>query len=253
MLLVSAAWFAAKINTPDFFVSTPSPRCPRRLHDMTQLTPASPDTAPVPYREAIQRAFEFTVNEKFQPDAPQNFLRIAPEVPKAIADDVARGLYDQLGKYRGQNRDVAFTLGGDCGNVHYLIANYIQSEHKGLAANFTMGSVSIDGKGGFDFTAQKFQKWRKEGAGNLYDCHSWITFGDGSILDATIATYVNTRRQGVNRLGGILVGEPGHFHCVPIVGEPHLDIPSSTQFAYQPLVLGVAAFLEVAPRLPTQS
>ncbi len=163
-----------------------------------------------------------------------------------IARKVAHGLYDQIKQYRSRNQNVHMSLGGDCGNVHYLIARFIRANYKDVDANLTMGNVTIDENGGFEFSEKKFLDWVSSGHGSVFDCHSWVTVGKDHIIDATIATYVNTRRLGVMKFGGVLYGMPGLLECVPIAQEPHQALPNGTTIAFEPVVLGESAFLSVA-------
>ena len=91
-------------------------------------------------------------------------------------------------------------------------------------ANFTMGNVTIDENGGFAFSQKKFIDWVCSGHGSVFDCHSWVTVGKDHIIDATIATYINTRRQGVMKFGGVLCGMPRSLKCIAIAQEPHQAI-----------------------------
>ena len=208
-----------------------------------------PQAPPAPYENHLQCAIAFTQSEGLRLDAP---MWGNPTDNAQLSDIVAfisTGLDTQFALYRDRKFNVPMKLGGDCGNVHFLIASYIQKNNPGLEANLVLGNVSVDGAGGFEFSQEKFKSWRRSGGhGAMYDCHSWITFGDGMILDATIATWVNTRRCSTKALGGILYGMPGALSCIPITGEPHKTIPATTSVEYTPIALGIEAFLSVAPK-----
>ncbi|MEO8387395.1 hypothetical protein [Polaromonas sp.] len=211
-----------------------------------------PQAPPVPNEDHLQCAIAFTESEGLRLDAPMLGNPTDNLQLLDIVDFISAGLDEQFALYRAQKFNVPMKLGGDCGNVHFLIAKSIQKIYPGLGANFVLGNVSVDGEGGFEFSQEKFKSWRRNGGhGDIYDCHSWITFGDGMILDATIATWVNTRRYSTKALGGILYGIPGALSCIPITGEPHEPhkaIPATTSIKYTPIALGIEAFLSVAPK-----
>lgn len=201
------------------------------------------------YEDHLQCAIAFTQSEGLRLDAPIYGNPTNNAQLLGIVDFISTGLDEQLAHYRAQKNNVPMALGGDCGNVHFLIARYIQKKYAGLEANFVLGNVSVDGAGGFEFSQEKFKSWRRKGGhGDMYDCHSWITFGDGVILDATIATWVNTRQYSTKALGGILYGMPGALSCIPIAGEQHEGIPATTNIKYTPIALGIEAFLSVAQK-----
>lgn len=208
-----------------------------------------PQAPPVSYEDHLQCAIAFTQSEGLRLDAPMRGNPTDNSQLLDIVDFISTGLDEQFAHYRAQKFNVPMTLGGDCGNVHFLIASFIRKKYPGLEANFVLGNVSVNGAGGFEFSQEKFKSWRRNGGhGDMYDCHSWITFGDGVILDATIATWVNTRRYSTKALGGILYGMPGALSCIPITGEPHETIPATTSIKYTPIALGIEAFRSVAPK-----
>jgi hypothetical protein len=200
------------------------------------------------YEAALARAIAFTGAEGLRLDSPPSSAPITQSNLRLIAAEVAGGLKDQISLYRLQEQKVAMSLGGDCGNVHHLIAKFLGTHHSSVAFNLTMGNVTINGAGGFAFSQDKFREWRRVGSGEIYDCHSWIALNDRYILDATLATYINTRRLGSRALGGVLYGTPSSLHCIPINGEPHEALPQDTTLDYEPVILGIEAFEKVAPR-----
>lgn len=215
------------------------------LHKILSFFRAKPEAnhpRPLSFSASVNQAYEFTLAEGFQPDAFLTNKSVDTQQVAIIASEVARGLYDQIKQYRFRKQNEHMSLGGDCGNVHYLISQFIRENYKDVDANFTMGNVTIDQRWGFEFSEEKFRRWVSTGHGSVFDCHSWVTLGKDHIIDATIATYVNTRRQKVMKFGGVLYGTPGSLKCIPIVQEPHRDIPIGTTIIFEPVVFGIPAF-----------
>lgn len=205
----------------------------------------APEVSMPTYSDCLQSAIAFTASEGLKLDNQPSGVSTDPMVLGTIASKVSQGLYEQIAAFRSQGLSVPMAFGGQCGNVHYIIAKFILSEYPGVEAHFALGNVAIDGARGFDFSQEKFKKWREAGHGKVYDCHSWIAFGDGTILDATIATWINTRRHRVKKLGGILYRMPGTLRCAGIENEPHQAVPAGTRIEYQPVALGLQAFSQV--------
>ena len=161
-------------------------------------------------------------------------------VERAVKE-IASGLYEQIALYREQGRNPFMALGGDCGNVHLLISQFLLNNYPLLSPNLVMGAVSFNQKESFNFSRENFIDWRQNGYGDLFDCHAWVSVGQSWIIDATIGTWVHTRQGSGGAFGGIFYGPPSSFKSVPIKNEGHEE-QSLTGISYRPVVLGCKAF-----------
>lgn len=200
----------------------------------------SKSTSPVPYSDAFSDAMEFSRSQGLKLDSNPSEVTCEILAAKA-AQEIANGLYDQIDNYRKIGCNPYMAIGGDCGNVHLLIANFLLKEYPKLSPNLVMGSVALNQKESFNFSEEKFIDWRQRGYGDVFDCHAWVSLGQNWIIDATICTWMHTRRGPGGAFGGILYGSPSSLKCVPITNEKHVE-QSLTGIRYRPVVLGVDAF-----------
>lgn len=192
------------------------------------------------YSDAFGEAMEFNRSLGLKLDSNPSEATCEPLVAKAV-DEIAHGLYEQINHHRKVGHNPYMAIGGNCGNVHFLIAKFLLKEYPRLSPNLVMGSVALNQQEPFNFSQEKFIDWKQRGYGELFDCHAWVSLGLNWIIDATIGTWAHTRQGPGDAFGGILYGPPSSLKTVQISDEKHVE-QSLTGIRYKPIVLGVEAF-----------
>ena len=198
------------------------------------------------YKYKFIHAINFTRNKKFKPDCSAICGKLPANVER-IPEEIASMIPEILQTYANLGYTPLISFGGDCGNVHVSILKYIQKNYPNIPANLTIGEVNIGRAAYFKFTESKFIHWLKEKP-EILDCHTWITIGRDTILDATLPTYINTRLDNTQKIGGVLFGLHGKFE---IANVPHMVNLSPCirggGIRYEPTAVGYAAFQAIAP------
>lgn len=132
--------------------------------------------------------------------------------------DLTTLISDFTEKYKAYGFDPITRFGGDCGNVHFSVINFIKDNYPSIQANITIGDISIGNQTHFPFNQKKCLAWLKKGSPEIFDCHAWITINNDYILDCTIGTYINTRidpecekNKENNLYGGLIHGQENHL------------------------------------------
>lgn len=194
----------------------------------------------MPYSDAFSEAVKFNRSQRLKFDS--NPSEVTCELQVAIAaQEIANGLYDQINRHRIHDRNPFMAIGGDCGNVHDLIARFLLENYPELSPNLVMGSVTLNQQEPFNFSQEKFIDWSQKGYGEIFDCHAWVSLGQNWIIDATIGTWVHTRQGPGEAFGGVFYGSPSSLKSVPIANEKHVE-QSLVGIRYRPIVLGLEAF-----------
>jgi len=197
------------------------------------------------YRTHFDRAVRYTKGQGFQLDSEirdDDYLGQA----QIIAEEIAKHIPDRLFQYQAIGLKALAAFGGDCGNTHYSILQFIQQYYPKVPANLTIGGIDLGASSSFDFSEQEFERWRTSRP-EIFDCHAWITIGNRIILDATIMTYVNTRLRQTCAVGGVLVGEHKHFELHLIPDTDNVSPALVRWPVYRPVAIGVRAFKDIAP------
>lgn len=200
------------------------------------------------FSESFKNAVCFTLDRNLNLDTERHSLNKSYQLEdiSRLTLEIGAGLQEQFSYYERQDYDPIVRFGGDCGNVHLLVLNFIQKNFPDLPANLTIGEVRFDTETRFSFSEEKFLGWR-ENRPRLLDCHVWITVGNSAIVDATIGTYINNRILKSTKLGGIFYGRPGQLTWNPIVRADN-QMPGTSSLEYLPVVLGREAFLSIVPK-----
>ncbi len=201
---------------------------------------ASKGISPLCYSDVLSEAVDFSRSQGLKLDSSPSEATCEPLVAKA-AHEIAAGLYEQINLHRERGHDPYMAIGGDCGNVHLLIAGFLLENYPMLTPNLVMGSVILRQQEAFNFSQKKFIEWRQSGYGDIFDCHAWVSIGQNWIIDATVGTWVHTRPGPGGAFGGVLYGSPSFLKRVPIPNEKDAE-QSLTDIMYRPVVLGVEAF-----------
>lgn len=198
------------------------------------------------YRDEFQEATKFTEHEQFSLDSEIGGQFAFEEVTEAVSE-AANGLSEQFGAYRGMGQDIYMSLGGDCGNIHFLLLQFLKKYYPQLPANLTIGGISIGDAMSFQFSRNSFKQWVTEGPPPIFDCHAWVTIGHDVIVDATIGTYINTRLKNVKAFGGIVYGKVGSLQYMPLVGGKDSKPTQTSELKHQSVVVGCQAFRKCVP------
>jgi hypothetical protein len=201
---------------------------------------ASKGISPLCYSDVFSKAVDFTLSQRLKLDSSLSEATSERLVAEAT-HEIAGGLQEQINLHRELGRDPYKAIGGDCGNVHLLIARFLLEEYPRLTPNLVMGSVVLNQQEAFNFSQEKFIEWRQNGYGDIFNCHAWVSLGQNWIIDATVGTWVHTRLGPGGAFGGVLYGPPSSLKRVPIANEKDAE-QSLTGIMYSPVVLGVEAF-----------
>ena len=208
-----------------------------------------------PYEDLFKKAVTFTAEQKFTLDS--HTVSDCEESVSRLITEVSNILVNEIPKYHDYGFDPIVRFGGDCGNIHYAILNFIKSHYPSVSANMTIGEVSVSNQSGFEFDQAKCIEWLENGSPQVLDCHAWITINNDYILDCTIGTYINTRidsdyekNKTKNLFGGLIFGNVDNLQRIAFYGlrdkapQDYLDVK------YNPVILGIEAFSALAPRQP---
>lgn len=188
-----------------------------------------PVTRSSAYKDLLYAAAQFTTSEGFLTDSvPIEYSENA--VIEAVTTEVAQGLFDQIDYYRSNEYFAHKRLGGDCGNIHLMVLEFMRKAYPHVPANLTLGEVTLSGCTRFPFNRERFLEWQQKRP-KIFDCHAWVTIGTSHIIDATLGTYIATRINDSNCFGGVLYGSLEKLSVIPIANEPHRHpggIPNSS-------------------------
>lgn len=198
------------------------------------------------YSQALDRAIEFTSEQNFGLDRNRDAMR-NPYNPKCLHElvqEVANMFEGHFQTYRSAGVDPVVQFGGECGNIHCDVLDFIHRHYPELPANLTIGEVRFSRDAMFTFSEEKYLQWL-HCRPKLLDCHVWITIGHSAIIDATIGTYINDRRLKSKFLGGVFCGNPEELSWYPILpGENRR--PDASTLDYLPIIIGQKALLAAA-------
>lgn len=207
------------------------------------------------YEVLFEKAKNFTAQNEFNLDSKTP--RICEDGVSQLISEISSILVDEMPKYRRHGFDPIVRFGGDCGNIHFAILNFIKNFYPSICANITVGEVSISNQSSFKFDQDKCIEWLKNGSPQILDCHTWITINNDYILDCTIGTYINTRvdpdhekntKDGL--FGGLIFGKVDELQHVAFHGLREKKPQDYLRLKYSPVILGLEAFNALAPRQP---
>lgn len=215
-----------------------------------------PETAKIDqYEDLFQKAQDFTVKNQFNLDS-QTQSTCEGSVSQLISE-ISDILVNEIPKYQQQGFDPIVSFGGDCGNIHFAIINFIKQHYPNICANITVGGVLISNQPDFKFDQSKCIEWLQNGSPQVLDCHTWITINNNYILDCTIGTYINTRvddnhaqNRKNNVYGGLIFGSEDELEHVAFKGLGAKTPQDYLNMKYSPVILGIEAFTALAPRQP---
>ncbi|WP_126969126.1 hypothetical protein [Xanthomonas sp. BRIP62411] len=181
---------------------------------------------------------------KLELDSP--ISTIFAQKARQVADEVALAVPSHLKLYNGTNEEKLHQFGGNCGNVHLLVLNFLKKNYPTVPVNITIGSFTPARSNELDFSQKRFKAWLKEKP-DVLDCHVWLTIGTGFVLDLTLATYINTRRSKCQQWGGTLAGD---HDSIEVVGHPEMQTACPKfggRLCYHPVALGQDALRKIGP------
>jgi hypothetical protein len=207
----------------------------------------------VTYDQLFKKSKDFTLHNKLALDATvenpnQNNLQ-------KLIDELTKIISDLTEKYKDHGYDPISRFGGDCGNVNFLVINFIKQHYPSIQANITIGDISIENQTYFPFNQKKCLDWLKNGSPQIFDCHAWITINNDYILDCTIGTYINTRidperkkNKENNLYGGLIHGQENHLKNIKFSNLKNKTPQNFNEIKYSPIIVGLQAFKKICPR-----
>lgn len=207
------------------------------------------------YVNLFEKAKSFTAEQNFTLDS--NSIRDCEESISQLITEISHILVNEIPKYLEHGFNPIVRFGGDCGNIHYAILNFIKNYYPTISANITIGEVSVSNQSGFEFDRAKCIAWLKNGSPHVLDCHTWITINNDYILDCTIGTYINTRidpdsdtNKSENLFGGLIFGNVDNLQHIAFHGLSDKTPQDYLKLKYSPVILGLEALSALAPRQP---
>jgi hypothetical protein len=199
------------------------------------------------YSQSLSRAIQFTAEQNFELDSDRNAIG-APYDMKLIhnlVQEIADMFEGHFETYKSAAVDPIVQFGGECGNIHCDVLDFMHRYYPDLLANLTIGEVRFSRDAMFAFSEEKYLQWLQARPKQL-DCHVWITVGHSAIIDATIGTYINDRRLKSKILGGVFCGNPKQLSWYPVLlGENRC--PDVSTLDYLPVILGRKALFAAGP------
>ncbi|WP_024668162.1 hypothetical protein [Pseudomonas syringae] len=216
-------------------------------------------TSMVTYDQLFEKSKKFTSHNKLALDTTvesqsQSQSQSQSHLQKLI-DELTTLICDFTEKYNTHGFDPITRFGGDCGNVHFSVINFIKDNYPSIQANITIGDISIENQTHFPFNQKKCLAWLKKGSPKIFDCHAWITINNDYILDCTIGTYINTRidperekNKENNLYGGLIHGQENHFKNIKFSNLDNKTPQNFNKIKYSPIIVGLQAFKKICPR-----
>jgi len=205
------------------------------------------------YKNLFKMAQTFTKKKKFNLDYQEQ--NTCEDVVRDLVNKISKILAKDISNYPQHGFDPIVRFGGDCGNIHYAILNFIKQHYPNICANITVGEASISNQLIFKFNQNKCIDWLENGSPQVLDCHTWITINNDYILDCTIGTYINTRIDSNHEqnkedslYGGIIFGIVDKLEHVTIKSLEQKTPQNYRNVEYFPIILGLEAFIALAPK-----
>ncbi|NYF37528.1 hypothetical protein [Stenotrophomonas sp. JAI102] len=198
------------------------------------------------YRRDFHSAMNFSREQGLSVDN-EKLATTLPMLSELIVE-LSHRIPEILDQLSGQSREPVHEFGAQCANTHYAILGFIQAHYGDMRPNLTIGEFGVDNKTLYNFSREKFRDWLKARP-SIVDFHTWIALGSGIIIDCTGPTYLQTRVNLQDVLGGIAHGEPGNLEITRIesLAYEHLDL-DTRGVRYFPVAVGAEALFAVAPK-----
>lgn len=211
------------------------------------------------YTKKFDTAIKFTEDMNFNLDSNLDSKKVFDEENSSIGElinEISGLVAQEVKSYKNYGfEQPIMRFGGDCGNVHKSVIEFIKKHYK-INANLTIGEIKINNNTYFSFNQDKCTQWLNGKKPEVFDAHTWITINNDYILDLTIGTYINTRiapnkesNSKCEFFGGIFHGKHGMLKYKAFDKLKNIE-PKNTNLIYSPVILGSSALLTLAPRQP---
>ena len=134
----------------------------RKILTLFKSKERTPDTENHSYESLFEKAQSFTIEQNFTLDSPK-ISQNNESLPQLI-NEISAILVSEIPKYKKAGFDPIVRFGGDCGNIHFAILNFINKYYKNISANITVGEIKFSNEKSFDFNQAKCLEWLAKGS-----------------------------------------------------------------------------------------